>query len=85
MGMLRRAVDSALSAGRQADHLDATVIVEKLRVAPHRSEIRAGLAEALGLGVDRVSVKATTTDGLGPIGEGGGIAAVAVVTVVPVR
>jgi 2-C-methyl-D-erythritol 2,4-cyclodiphosphate synthase len=83
MALLRRAGAEALSAGWRADHVDVTVIAESVRVAPYRSGIRAGIALALGLEVDRVSVKATTTDGLGPIGEGEGIAAVAVVTVVP--
>lgn len=85
MGLLRRAVADALTAGWRADHLDATVIAEEARVAPRRKEIRAGLAGALGLDVNRVSVKATTTDGLGLIGESGGIAAMAVVTVVAAR
>lgn len=82
MALLRRTVAGARSAGWRAHHVDVTVIAEEVRVAPHRTEIRAGLAGALEMSIDRVSVKATTTDGLGLIGEGAGIAAVAVVTVV---
>ncbi|MDH4119096.1 MAG: 2-C-methyl-D-erythritol 2,4-cyclodiphosphate synthase, partial [Acidimicrobiia bacterium] len=60
---------------------DVTVVAQSIRVSPHRDGIRAGLAGALGLGVQQVSVKATTTDGLGLTGRGEGIAALAVVTV----
>lgn len=81
MDLLRRAVASARSSGWRVDHVDATVVAQEVRVAPHRAKIRAGLADALELAVDRVSVKATTSDGLGLIGEGEGIAAMAVVTV----
>jgi 2-C-methyl-D-erythritol 2,4-cyclodiphosphate synthase len=62
-------------------HVDATVLAEDVRIAPRREEIRVNLARALGVVDDLVSVKATTTDGLGFIGRGEGLAAVAVVTV----
>jgi len=51
-------------------------------VAPYREQIRTRLAAVLGVDEGRVSVKATTTDGLGFIGRGEGVAAVAVVTAV---
>ena len=82
MRLLRQAVDQAEQSGWGVAHADVTVIVEEVRVAPHREAIRAGLAAALGTGVGSVSVKATTTDRLGFIGRGEGIAVVAVVTVV---
>jgi 2-C-methyl-D-erythritol 2,4-cyclodiphosphate synthase len=81
MHLLRQTVDLAHEAGWQVAHVDATVVVEGTRIGPHRDEIRAKLAGSLGLDVDSVSVKATTTDGLGFIGRGEGLAAVAVVTV----
>jgi len=81
MHLLRRAADMALDAGWQVSHVDATVVLEKVRIAPHRDEMRANLARALGVGTGAVSVKATSTDGLGFIGRGEGLAAVAVVTV----
>ena len=81
MHLLRRAADMALDAGWQVSHVDATVVLEKVRIAPHRDEMRANLARALGVGPGAVSVKATSTDGLGFIGRGEGLAAVAVVTV----
>ncbi|HSJ85243.1 MAG TPA: 2-C-methyl-D-erythritol 2,4-cyclodiphosphate synthase [Acidimicrobiia bacterium] len=81
MHLLRRAAGLARDAGWQTDHVDATLLIEEIRIAPHRDLVRANLADALGIDVDSVSVKATTTDGLGFIGRGEGLAAVAVVTV----
>ncbi|MGH8871538.1 MAG: 2-C-methyl-D-erythritol 2,4-cyclodiphosphate synthase [Acidimicrobiia bacterium] len=79
--LLGRIVAKAAAAGWQIAHVDATVVVEEVRIAPHREAIRANLSPVLGIPVDSVSVKATTTDGLGFIGRGEGVAAVAVVTV----
>jgi 2-C-methyl-D-erythritol 2,4-cyclodiphosphate synthase len=79
--LLGQAATMAVTAGWQVTHVDATVLAEEVRIAPHREQIRANLARALGVVDDLVSVKATTTDGLGFIGRGEGLAAVAVVTV----
>ena len=79
--LLGKTVGMARAAGWEIGHVDGTVVVEEIRVAPHRDEIRANLAAALGISVSSVSVKATTTDRLGFIGRGEGLAAVAVVTV----
>ena len=84
MGLLRQVVAAAAGAGWRPTHVDTTVMAEKIRVSPHRDAIRARLAGALALPLDDVSVKATSTDGLGLIGEGEGIAVVAVVDVEPV-
>ena len=81
LDLLAQAAAMAVGAGWQVTHLDATVIVENVRIAPHRPLMRANLARALGVVTELVSVKATTTDGLGFIGRGKGLAAVAVVTV----
>jgi 2-C-methyl-D-erythritol 2,4-cyclodiphosphate synthase len=81
LDLLARAAAMAVGAGWQVTHLDATVIAEDIKIAPHRSLMRANLARALGVVVGLVSVKATTTDGLGFIGRGEGVAAVALVTV----
>ena len=82
MGLLRRVVEMADSAEWQPSFCDVTAISESVRVAPFREKVRAALAGALGVSVGQVSVKATTTDGLGWIGRDQGIAAVAAVTVV---
>jgi 2-C-methyl-D-erythritol 2,4-cyclodiphosphate synthase len=62
-------------------HVDATVVMERPRLAPHREAIRARLAQALGVDPGRVNVKASTGEGMGFVGRGEGIAALAVATV----
>jgi 2-C-methyl-D-erythritol 4-phosphate cytidylyltransferase/2-C-methyl-D-erythritol 2,4-cyclodiphosphate synthase len=58
---------------------DLTVLAQSPKVAPHRDAIRKAVSELLGIGTDRVNVKATTTEGLGFLGRAEGIAAQAVV------
>lgn len=67
--------------GGRIVHVDAMVVAEAPKLAPAREAMRANLAGALGIGVDQVSVKATTNERLGAIGSGEGIAAWAVATV----
>ncbi|MDH3240463.1 MAG: bifunctional 2-C-methyl-D-erythritol 4-phosphate cytidylyltransferase/2-C-methyl-D-erythritol 2,4-cyclodiphosphate synthase [Alphaproteobacteria bacterium] len=62
-------------------NLDLTIICEAPKIAPHRAAMRARIAEILATTVERVSVKATTTEGLGALGRGDGIAAQAVATI----
>ncbi len=83
MGLLGRTVAMANQSGWRVNHADVTVIAESVRVAPFRQEMRDRLGGALGLDSQSVSVKATSTDGLGFIGRGEGLAVVAVVTVSP--
>jgi len=59
-------------------NVDVTVICERPRLAPHLVSMRASIAHCLGAAEDQVSVKATTTEGLGFCGRGEGIAALAV-------
>jgi len=82
MAMLAEAVAKAGERGFQVAFADVTVVAGAVRVAPYREQIRTRLAAVLGVDEGRVSVKATTTDGLGFIGRGEGVAAVAVVTAV---
>ena len=81
MEMLARVVRAVGEAGLSIHSLDLTVVAERVRVAPHREAIRKALARVLDLPVDRVSVKATTTDGLGFLGRDEWLAAVAVAVV----
>lgn len=67
--------------GGRVVHLDITVICERPKIGPHRAAMQAKVAEILGLAYDRVSVKATTTEGLGFTGRREGIAAQAAATV----
>jgi 2-C-methyl-D-erythritol 4-phosphate cytidylyltransferase/2-C-methyl-D-erythritol 2,4-cyclodiphosphate synthase len=69
------------AAGGRVVHLDVTVICEAPKIAPHRDSMRRRVAEILGIDPARVSVKATTTEGLGALGRGEGIAAQAIATV----
>jgi 2-C-methyl-D-erythritol 4-phosphate cytidylyltransferase/2-C-methyl-D-erythritol 2,4-cyclodiphosphate synthase len=64
----------------QIDHIDLTLICEAPKISPHRHAMRARLAEILAIPIDRVSVKATTTERLGFAGRGEGIAAQAIAT-----
>jgi 2-C-methyl-D-erythritol 2,4-cyclodiphosphate synthase len=68
-------------AGYTAVNVDATVIAERPKLAPYLDAMRGALGEVLDLTVDRIGLKATTTEGLGPFGRGEGIAAMAVVLI----
>ncbi|HXY98429.1 MAG TPA: bifunctional 2-C-methyl-D-erythritol 4-phosphate cytidylyltransferase/2-C-methyl-D-erythritol 2,4-cyclodiphosphate synthase [Stellaceae bacterium] len=68
------------AAGGSIAHVDVTLICERPKIGPHRAAMVARIAEILGLDRHRVSVKATTTEGLGFTGRGEGIAAQAVAT-----
>jgi len=83
MDLLARTVAMAKGSGWRVNHVDVTVIAESVRVAPFRHEMRDRLGGVLGLDGQSISVKATTTDGLGFIGRDEGLAVVAVVTVGP--
>jgi 2-C-methyl-D-erythritol 2,4-cyclodiphosphate synthase len=61
-------------------HVDATVICEAPKLGSHRDEMRRTLAGAIGIGAREVNVKFTTNEGMGAIGRGEGIAAMAVAT-----
>ncbi len=61
--------------------VDATLICEAPKIAPHRKSMRVNIARALRIGIECVSVKATTNERLGAVGRAEGIAAMAVVTV----
>lgn len=68
-------------AGGLIDHVDVTIIAERPRIGPHRDAMRASVARILGLAGRAVSIKATTTEGLGFTGRAEGIAAQAVATI----
>jgi 2-C-methyl-D-erythritol 2,4-cyclodiphosphate synthase len=81
VALLRATVGLLSDQGFMVVHVDATVVIERPTVAPVRDQIRMSLAEALGLGVEAVSVKATRGEGLGFVGREEGAAALAVATV----
>ena len=67
---LRHARELAAKEGYTIGNVDSTVILERPKLKDHRVAIRKKLAETLGVGVDRVSVKFKTAERLGPVGEG---------------
>lgn len=75
LSMLTIVAQMLAEAGWRVVNIDAVVIAERPALAPHRSQICKALAEALGIDPVRVSVKGTTTDGMGLTGRGEGIAA----------
>lgn len=78
--MLREAVRRVEEKGLGVEQADVTIITESPRLADHRDAMRQRLAEALGIDVGLVSVKAKSNEGLGWIGRGEGIACVAIAT-----
>lgn len=77
---LEEAARRAKAEGWRISYVDCTVVAERPKVMKKRAEVCAAIAAALGIGEDRVSIKATTNEGLGSIGRGEGIAAMAVAT-----
>lgn len=78
---LTHVVELVREKGALIDHVDCTIIAEAPKVGPYRAAMRARIAEIVGLSVDQVSVKATTTEGLGFTGRREGIAAQAVASI----
>jgi 2-C-methyl-D-erythritol 2,4-cyclodiphosphate synthase len=79
--LLRRTVEAVAAAGFRVAHVDATVLMERPKLAPAREQIRTRLAAALGIEPAHVSVKATRGEGMGFVGREEGVAALAIVTV----
>ena len=78
---LRHAVELVAAKGGRVAHVDATLICERPKVGPHRDAIRERIADIMQLPLDRVAVKATTSERLGFTGRQEGIAALAMATV----
>lgn len=79
MDLLGRIVGLVLGGGWRVLSCDLTLIAEAPRLAPYRDRIRSRIASALGVEADAVGLKATTNEGLGALGRGEGMAALAVV------
>jgi 2-C-methyl-D-erythritol 2,4-cyclodiphosphate synthase len=76
--LLRTVATSVTDAGLVVVNVDCTVVMEAPKLSPHKQAIRTRLAEALGLPRERVNVKASTGEGIGFVGRGEGVAALAI-------
>jgi len=83
MELLAKVALMVKDAGFVPTHVDVTVMAQQVRIAPHRQAMVDNVAASVGLDTSAVSVKATTTDGLGFVGRNEGIAAMAVASVTP--
>jgi 2-C-methyl-D-erythritol 2,4-cyclodiphosphate synthase len=79
--LLRTTVAMLTHRGITILHVDATVVIERPHVAPVRDQIRTSLAQALGISIEHVSVKATRGEGMGFVGREEGAVALAIATV----
>jgi 2-C-methyl-D-erythritol 2,4-cyclodiphosphate synthase len=82
MRLLEKTVAMVSTAGYGIGNIDATLMAEAPKIGPYRLQMRDNLAQALGIGTESVSIKATTHETLGPIGRGEGIAAQCIALVV---
>jgi len=78
--LLSRTMRLLAKSGWRATYVDATIMAERPVLGPFMDQMRRGLAASLDSGDDAINLKATTTDGLGLVGRGEGIAAMAVAT-----
>ncbi len=80
LDLLRAVVAGLGENGFRIVNVDATVMMERPKLSPYRDKMREVLGEALGISIGRVSVKATTGEGMGFVGRGEGVACMAVAT-----
>jgi 2-C-methyl-D-erythritol 2,4-cyclodiphosphate synthase len=80
LALLRAVVEGLAEHGYRIVNIDATVMLERPRLAPYREAIVESLASALGVGASRMSLKATTGEGLGFVGRQEGAACMAIAT-----
>ena len=78
LALLERVMEMLRGKGYRVGNVDATVLAQRPKLAPHIPRMRANLATRMGIREDRVNVKATTEEGLGFTGAGEGMAAHAV-------
>ncbi|MBO5693222.1 MAG: 2-C-methyl-D-erythritol 2,4-cyclodiphosphate synthase [Tidjanibacter sp.] len=81
--LLSRTIEFLKTEGYKVGNVDITIALERPKLRPHIDQMRARLAEVMGVEIGAVSVKATTTEKLGFTGRGEGVAAYAVALVVP--
>ena len=82
-GMLAHASGLARAKGLVVGNIDATIVGETPKIAPRREDLERRMAEILGVGRERISIRGTSTNGLGFPGRGEGLAALVVVLLEP--
>jgi len=83
IALLAEVIAAVQGRGLRVVNVDCTVLAERPKIGPHRQAIRERLAAALGLPAEDVNVKATTGEGIGFVGRGEGVAALAIATLEP--
>ena len=83
--LMREAMALVAKAGWRVSYVDATIMAERPALSSSIQQVRRGLAASMNVRADQVNVKAKTTDGLGTIGRGEGIAALAIATLEPAQ
>jgi 2-C-methyl-D-erythritol 2,4-cyclodiphosphate synthase len=78
LALLETVLTTVTARGLEVVNVDCTVVMEAPKLGPHRGAIRERLARTLGLSPTRVNVKATTGEGMGFVGRGEGVAALAI-------
>jgi 2-C-methyl-D-erythritol 2,4-cyclodiphosphate synthase len=81
LDILRHVRENLAAKGITIVNIDATLIAEEPKIAPHLDRMKEALSHALGLAADRIGIKATTNEGMGFLGRGEGVAAMAVASV----
>jgi len=81
LDLLKAVADRLRRRGARVVNVDSTILAEKPKISPYADAMRRNMARAMGVNVDRVSVKATTVEKMGALGRAEGIAAMAVATV----
>ena len=76
--LLEEISDKVVSAGWQVINIDATIVAEEPKLSEYTDQMRVALSQTLTVDIGQVSIKASTSNGLGLIGKGEGIAAYAV-------
>jgi 2-C-methyl-D-erythritol 2,4-cyclodiphosphate synthase len=85
MVLLAQVVETVRGRSLRVVNMDCTIVMERPKLGLHRAAIRAALATTLGLAAERVNVKASTGEGIGFVGRGEGVAALAVVSLLDER
>ena len=83
--LLQKTCDMLRAAGWRVTHLDATLLAEAPRLTPHKQAMRQALSQVMAIAPRQINIKAKTTEGLGAIGRGEGIAAMCVADVAAIR